>query len=80
MDRFNKTPFKMLYVYQRRGYRWLHQFELGAVGHRVDTVVEKNNYQHSEDDSWDPFITVEVWELISNFIPHIMMDAATYPC
>ena len=24
--------------------------------------------------------TVEVWEWISNFIPHFMMDAITYPC
>ena len=23
---------------------------------------------------------VEVWELISNFIPHFMMDVITYPC
>ena len=24
--------------------------------------------------------TVEVWERINNFIPHIMMDVITYPC
>ena len=38
---------------------------------------------------WDKFTypfpnfngaTVEVWEYISNFIPHYMMDIATYPC
>ena len=24
--------------------------------------------------------TVEVWEWISNFVPHIIMDVITYPC
>ena len=24
--------------------------------------------------------TVEVWELINNFIPHFMMGVITYPC
>ena len=36
------------------------------------------------DEITDPFpnfngCTIEVWEWISNFIPHIMMDVITYP-
>ena len=32
---------------------------------------------------WRHFIktcTVEVWEWISDFIPHLIMDVITYPC
>ena len=46
-----------------------------------------NNHTHY--NVWDeityPFLnfngaTIEVHELINNFIPHFLMDAITYPC
>ena len=46
-----------------------------------------SNYTHREvwNDIAYPFpnfngYTVEVWKWISNFIPHFIMDAITYPC
>ena len=43
------------------------------------------NYKSSKvwDEITYPFPngeTVEVWERLSNFIPHFIMDVITYPC
>ena len=53
------------------------------------TLIPALISNHMDSKGWDeityPFLningcTVEVWELISYFIPHFVMDAVIYPC
>ena len=65
-----------------------------GFGHRAPLLTGINLIpawisNHMPSKMWDeniyPFLnfngcTVEVWEWISNFIPHFIMDMITYPC
>ena len=57
-----------------------------AFSHRL-WPCSTNNHMHSKvwDETNYPFrnfngCTVEGWQWISNFTPHIILDAITYPC
>ena len=69
-----------------RGVDWLHHCLLGWLpGAPLLTWISNHTHHNVWDEITYPFLnfngaTVEVWELISNFIPHFTEHMVTYPC
>ena len=57
----------------------------GPGAHFNDNLVSNHRPSKMWEEITYPFpnfnsATVEVWEWISSFIPHILMSVITYPC